>query len=96
MMLLGRSELAVIKLKVRIMANTIHNHFSLGKFGALLFARQTPMVGAERHKGIFEQFSEWREHRAATRELSGLSDRELADIGLTRQEISAAVGRVQK
>jgi len=95
MMLLGRSELAVIKLKVRIMANSI-NHFSLGKFGAMLFARQTPMVGAERHKGLFEQFNDWREHRAATRELSGLSDRELADIGLTRQEISAAVGRVQK
>jgi uncharacterized protein YjiS (DUF1127 family) len=93
MMLLGRIELAVIKLKVRIMANTIHNHSTLGKFGALLFARQTPMVGAEHHPGIFAQFNAWRDRRAATRELSSLSDRELADIGLTRQEISSVVGR---
>jgi len=75
------------------MANTIHNHSTLGKFGAMLFARQTPMVGAERHQGIIEQFTAWRDRRAATRELSNLSDRELADIGLTRQEINAAVRR---
>jgi uncharacterized protein YjiS (DUF1127 family) len=78
------------------MANTIHNHFSLGKFGAMLFARQAPINGAPTHPSLFEKFSAWRDRRAATRELSGLSDRELADIGLTRQEIASAVGRVQK
>jgi uncharacterized protein YjiS (DUF1127 family) len=75
------------------MANTIHNHSTLGKFGAMLFARQTPVAGAPTHQGLFAQFSAWRNRRAATRELSNLSDRELADIGLTRQEISAAVAR---
>jgi uncharacterized protein YjiS (DUF1127 family) len=75
------------------MATNIHNHSTLGKFGALLFARQTPMVGAERHQGLLEQFTAWRDRRAATRELSSLSDRELSDIGLTRQEILSAVGR---
>jgi uncharacterized protein YjiS (DUF1127 family) len=91
-MLLGRLELAVFaELEVRIMTTNIHNRTNLGKFGDLLFARQTPMVAAERHKGILDSFADWRARRAAKAELSSLSDRELADIGLTRQEIPHAV-----
>jgi uncharacterized protein YjiS (DUF1127 family) len=94
MMLLGRLGWAVItKPKVRIMASTINNHFSLSKIGELLFARQTPAVAAETHKGLTGWFTDWRGQREAANELSRLSDRELADIGLTRQEIPAVVRR---
>ncbi len=69
------------------MATNISDQLSLSKFGALLFARQTPMVAAERHPSLLAQLSTWHKRRAAESELSNLSDRELADIGLTRQEI---------
>ncbi len=36
---------------------------------------------------IARLFSAWRRHDAITRELSHLSDRELADIGITRSDI---------
>jgi len=75
------------------MATNISEHRSLGKFGALLFARQTPLVAAERHSSLLSQFRNWRARRAAAAELSNLSDRELSDIGLTRQEIPVAVRR---
>jgi len=75
------------------MASTIHNHFSLGKISDLLFVRQTPAVAAETHKGFTGWLTEWRDRRNATAELSRLSDRDLADIGLTRQEIPAVVRR---
>ena len=74
------------------MANTI-NHFSLGKFGALLFTRQPGFPEAPEHKGVFAALAEWRRRRRAAAELSGLSDRDLADIGLTRQEIPQAARR---
>ncbi len=91
MMLLGRLGRAVInKLKVRIMTTNIHNS-SLSKISDLLFVRQTPAVAAETHTGLTGWFSNWRQRRNATAELSNLSDRELADIGLTRQEIPHAV-----
>ncbi|MDE8347151.1 MAG: DUF1127 domain-containing protein [Acidocella sp.] len=73
------------------MTTNIHNHAALGKFGELLFTRQTPMVAAERHRGLLDSFRAWRERRAAAAELSNLSDRDLADIGLTRQDIPNAV-----
>jgi uncharacterized protein YjiS (DUF1127 family) len=73
------------------MATNISNQLSLGKLGALLFVRQSPLVGAERHSSLLDQFHTWRSRRAAQYELSGLSDRELADIGLTRQEIPTVV-----
>jgi uncharacterized protein YjiS (DUF1127 family) len=95
MMLPGHIDLAVMKLKVRIMVTNI-NQFSLGKFGAMLFARQTPMVAAERHQGILASINAWRERRAASNELSRLSDRELADIGVSRQEIPEVVIRGQR
>jgi uncharacterized protein YjiS (DUF1127 family) len=73
------------------MSINISDQLGLSKFGALLFARQTPMVAAERHPSLLSQLNTWRTRRAAEIELSGLSDRELADIGLTRQEIPAIV-----
>ncbi len=73
------------------MATNISEQLSLSKFGSLLFARQTPMLEAERHRGWLSRLNEWRTRRAAISELSGLSDRELSDIGLTRQEIPVVV-----
>ena len=71
---------------------------SLGKWGNLLFTRQTPMLNAQTHRSssasLARRFQTWRERRAAAAELSGLSDRELADIGLTRQQIPEAVRRI--
>jgi len=32
-------------------------------------------------------FQSWKDHEAAVRELSGLNDRELADIGISRSDI---------
>jgi uncharacterized protein YjiS (DUF1127 family) len=75
------------------MSTNISERGSLSKFGAFLFVRQTPLLGAERHKGWLQQLVDWRARRMASSELSALSDRELADIGLTRQEIPAAIGR---
>lgn len=73
------------------MSTNITNPFSLGKFGDLLFTRQTPMVTAERHKSLLNSLKAWRARRKAEAELVSLSDRELADIGVSRQGIHAAV-----
>ncbi len=78
------------------MTNNIHNSFTLGKVGAILFARQTPMVAAERHPSVLESIKAWRARRAAQAELNHLSDRELADIGLTRQQIPEVIVRGQR
>jgi uncharacterized protein YjiS (DUF1127 family) len=83
------------------MSGSTHNQssslLSLGKLGNLLFARQTPMRNAETHPAIFTEFARrfnaWRDRRAAAAELYGLSDRELADIGLTRLQIPEVVQR---
>jgi uncharacterized protein YjiS (DUF1127 family) len=75
---------------------SIINNSALGKIGDLLFVRQTPALNAETHKGIVTRFSEWRQRRKAELELSRLSDRELADIGLTRQQIPGVVNRVHR
>ncbi len=85
------------------MSGSIHSqssrHLSLGKLGHLLFTRQTPVLDAQTHPRIFAglalRLNAWRDRRAATAELSGLSDRELADIGLTRQQIPEAVQRIR-
>ena len=69
------------------MFTTIHNPTTLGKLGALVFVRQAPIMDAERHDTLVNRFRAWRERRAAAAELSQLSDRSLADIGLTRQGI---------
>jgi uncharacterized protein YjiS (DUF1127 family) len=78
------------------MTTNIHNSFTLGKVGAMLFARQTPMVAAERHQGMLESLKSWRARRAAQAELNNLSDRELADIGVTRQQIPEVIVRGQR
>jgi uncharacterized protein YjiS (DUF1127 family) len=36
---------------------------------------------------IVRHFQAWRQHEAVRRELSQLTDRELADIGITRSDI---------
>lgn len=41
----------------------------------------------------FHAFSEWSRRRRTAAELNALSDRELADIGITRGDIGAIVGR---
>ena len=83
------------------MTNATHNRFpdqtSLGKFGDLVFARQTPMLKAETHPGLFSslasRFNAWRDRRVAAAELYSLSDRELADIGVNREQIQAVVNK---
>ncbi len=70
------------------MSATIHNHTTLGKLGALVFARRAPVMGAERHDTLVNRFRAWRERRAVAAELHRLSDRCLADIGLTREGIN--------
>jgi len=42
-------------------------------------------------KTISEKLSAWRRYRDAVRELSALSDRELADIGIRRGDIHFVV-----
>jgi uncharacterized protein YjiS (DUF1127 family) len=73
------------------MSSTIRNQATLSRIGSLVFARQTPLVSAERHASLLNALRGWRERRAATMELSSLSDRNLADIGLTRGDISRVV-----
>jgi uncharacterized protein YjiS (DUF1127 family) len=73
------------------MSSNISTQSPLSKLGALLFARQTPFVAAARHKSVGEAFKAWRVLRAAENELFNLSDRDLADIGLTRADIPRAV-----
>ncbi len=71
--------------------NQVSSAMSLGKFGDLIFTRQAPVSGADTHRGflpgLVARFQTWRAERAASAELAGLSDRELADIGVTRQQI---------
>lgn len=75
------------------MATNISEQPALSKLGTMIFSRRSPLVEAERQAGVLVQLMRWRERRAAEAELSALSDRELADIGLTRQEIPVVVRR---
>jgi uncharacterized protein YjiS (DUF1127 family) len=75
------------------MATNISDQPTLSKLGALIFSRRSPLVEAERQPGVLAQLNSWRARRSAEAELSALSDRELADIGLTRQEIPSVVRR---
>jgi uncharacterized protein YjiS (DUF1127 family) len=46
---------------------------------------------------IARLFNEWKRHSEARRELSHLSDRELADIGITRSDIDRiALGQADR
>jgi uncharacterized protein YjiS (DUF1127 family) len=75
------------------MSSTIRNQATLSRIGSLVFVRQTPRMAAERHSSLLNSLRGWRERRAAAEELNALSDRSLADIGLTRDDIPAAVLR---
>ena len=44
-------------------------------------------------KAIASRFHNWRRYRAAVRELSLLSDRELGDLGLSRPDIETVARR---
>lgn len=65
--------------------------FSLAKLGAFLFTHQAPVAAAERHQGLVNSLKSWRARRVAEAELGELSDRELADIGVARENIHDAV-----
>jgi uncharacterized protein YjiS (DUF1127 family) len=73
--------------------NQLSGAMSLGKFGDLIFTRQTPVAGADTHRSLFSamlgRLQSWRAERAAAAELAGLSDRELSDIGVSREQISS-------
>ncbi len=73
------------------MSSNITNPSSLSKLGGLLFTRQSGYTAAPRHKRFVDAYKAWRARRAAENELYSLSDRDLADIGLTRQDIPYAV-----
>jgi len=73
------------------MSSTIRNQANLSRIGSLVFARQTPQVAAERHTALLNKLRDWRARRAAAEELNALSDRSLADIGLTRDDIPTVV-----
>jgi uncharacterized protein YjiS (DUF1127 family) len=45
---------------------------------------------------LVELFRTWRRYRNSVRELSGLGDRELADIGVNRSEIYAVAWQSAK
>ncbi len=69
------------------MSSSIHDRLSLSKLGAMVLAwpaGQAPLLQA---------FTAWRQRRAAAAELHGMSDRNLADIGLTRQDIPGVLRR---
>lgn len=44
-------------------------------------------------KSISERLNAWRRYRASVRELSQLSDRELADLGILRADIDLVARR---
>ena len=73
------------------MATNISNPFSFGKLGALVFTRQPRFLNAETHPSLFERLASWWERRSAEAELKSMSYRDLADIGVRRQDIHAAV-----
>jgi uncharacterized protein YjiS (DUF1127 family) len=75
------------------MSSTIRNQATLSRIGSLVFTRQTPLLAAERHSSLLNSLRNWRTRRAAAAELDALSDRNLADIGVSRDDIPAITGR---
>ena len=74
------------------MSSSIHDRLSLSKLGAMVRPRQ--QSSRRTSQPILTQaFLAWRERRAAAAELYAMSDRNLADIGLTRQDIPAVLRR---
>ncbi len=77
------------------MSSSIHDRPSLSKLGAMVLARYRPSRRAMR-QNLLQAFITWRQRRAAAVELYAMSDRNLADIGLTRQDIPAVLRRSTK
>ncbi len=71
------------------MATNIPSTSPLSKLTDMIFAATTPKLAAE--QSLTARLAAWRRQRQAEADLARLSDRELADIGLNRQTISAAV-----
>ncbi len=70
------------------MATNITNSVTFGNTGH--FATQ-PKFSKNIVFRLVDKFQSWREREAAMTELAAFSDRELADIGVARQEIASAV-----
>ena len=69
------------------MSSIIENRSALSRIGDFVFTRQPPLTTAERHASLAKNLHSWRARNKAEAELSALSDRSLADIGLTREDI---------
>jgi uncharacterized protein YjiS (DUF1127 family) len=64
--------------------------FSLGNLSYINSSYEEPPVAprAARKRWVFSRLHEWRQRRQLAAELSLMTDRELADIGLSRAELS--------
>ena len=70
------------------MSFNISNTSSLGKRSEPL---RPAAQQAVRRPSLLDRFRAWRAARAAEAELFAFSDRDLKDVGLSRQDIQAAV-----
>jgi uncharacterized protein YjiS (DUF1127 family) len=63
--------------------------FSLGGLSYIdaSYDEQLPAPAAPRKRSIFARLHEWRQRRQVVAELAMMSDRELADIGLSRVDL---------
>ncbi|WP_298283412.1 DUF1127 domain-containing protein [Acidocella sp.] len=71
------------------MTTTAFNHGNSAKFGGLFFVPQALRSGSPLRVELANAFRRWRERRSAIAELDSLSERELADIGLSRADLPA-------
>jgi uncharacterized protein YjiS (DUF1127 family) len=63
--------------------------FSLGNLSYIdsSYDEQLPASPATRRRSIFGRLHEWRQRRQVAAELALMTDRELADIGLSRADL---------
>jgi uncharacterized protein YjiS (DUF1127 family) len=64
--------------------------FSLGNLSYIdsSYDEQLPAPAAPRKRSIFARLHEWHQRRQVAAELGLMTDRELADIGLSRTDLS--------